>query len=152
MKRTVVFDMHQTLFQKNKLLAQENKSGKKAIVAMPQAIETFIDFFEQGYQIVIISTSIIQQSRQRLEYLLQEHGLGKEQIKEIFSNIDILTSQYYGTKHDSECWRQVMQPYQNIEYIFEDGENKLKAAGEAAQTLGSDPELYTSIVEFRRTL
>ncbi len=152
MTMTVVFDMHQTIYCRKDLSSGEVKQGKKAITAMPKAIETFLDFYEQGYKIVIISSSVIQASRQRLEYLFQEHGLSANKIKEIFADIDILTSQYYGSKHDSDCWQQVMQPYQNIEYIFEDGENKLQAAGEAARALDSDPELYTSISEFSQDL
>jgi hypothetical protein len=56
--------------------------------------------------------------------------------------------QYFGSKHSAEAWKRAMQSYENIKYIFEDGESKLKAAGEAAESLGHKPKLYTSIAEF----
>ncbi|MBD3250702.1 MAG: hypothetical protein GF381_04005 [Candidatus Pacebacteria bacterium] len=138
---TVVFDMHQTIYQ-------SAPDCEKKIREMPGAIDTFLDFFDQGYKIVIISSSIIQHSRQVLQSLLEERDLPSERIKQIFNQIDILTMQYFGSKHDPDSWKQAMQPYQNIEYIFEDGEEKLKAAGQAAQDLGSSPELYQSIKEY----
>jgi len=55
---------------------------------------------------------------------------------------------YYGTKHSVSSWRRALEPYKNIDYIFEDGENKLQAAGEAARQLGSDPELFSSVTDF----
>ena len=146
MSRTVVFDMHLTLFHKIETagLAQQ----LNGVEAMPQAMETFLSFYDQGYKIVILSTSIIQDSRVRLEILLKKHDVEQEKIKQIFKNIDILSMRYYGTKHSVASWKKALEPYKNIDYIFEDGENKLAAAGEAARQLGSDPELFSRVIDF----
>jgi hypothetical protein len=150
MKHTVIFDMHKIIYRKRESeISQEEDKGMSADVEeMPHAIDTFLSFYEQNYKIVIISTSIIQHSRDVLEFLLKQHGVSQEKRQQIFKDIDILTMQYFGTKYDSEAWKEAMSPYQNIEYIFEDGENKLKAAGQAARELGSHPELYSSISQF----
>ena len=56
--------------------------------------------------------------------------------------------QFFGSKHTKEAWLEAMKPYKNISYIFEDGEAKLHAAGEAAKELGNDAELFTSVADF----
>ncbi len=139
MKSTVIFDMTNTIYY----LAN---SGQ--VKPMPEAIATFLEFYEQGYKIVIISNLIIQRSREILQELLTKHGLTSPQLQQLFKKIDILTMQYFGTKHSVDSWEKALQPYTNIDYIFEDGEEKLKAAGKAAQNLGHEPELYLSIKEF----
>ena len=88
MSRTVVFDMHLTLFRKIKTVSPAQQLS--SVEAMPQAIEVFLSFYDQGYKIVILSTSIIQDSRVRLDTLLKKHGVEQEKIKQIFKNIDIL--------------------------------------------------------------
>ncbi len=160
MKKTAVFDMTNTIYrvkkknEKNSNHANKNKDTDISaglsftVEAMPDAIETFIDFYEQGYKIVIISAAGIQQNRRVLEILLTRYGLSKTEIQEMFKDIDILTTQFFGSKYDSDAWKQAMEPYQNIEYIFEDGEGKLDAAGQAAKELGHEPELYQSITDF----
>lgn len=160
MKKTVVFDMTNTIFRTKKKIggksgqskatqdAQEKSRLSQNVEAMPYAIETFLDFYEQGYKIVIISAAGIQRNRQILQFLLEEYGITQDKSQEIFKQIDILTTQFFGSKYDSDAWKQAMEPYQNIEYIFEDGESKLDAAGQAAQELGHDPELYSSIADF----
>ena len=146
MSRTVIFDMHSTLFRKIEVVSSIQQLS--SIEALPQAVETFLSFYDQGYKVVILSTSIIQDSRVRLETLFKKHGVDQEKIKQIFKDIDILTMRYYGTKHSVSSWRRALEPYKNIDYIFEDGENKLQAAGEAARQLGSDPELFSSVTDF----
>ncbi len=149
MKSTVIFDMNNTIYRSMPVNKRRKlEPGELPIEAMPEAIETFLSFFEQGYKIVIISSSGIQGSRDRLQYLLKKHDLSIDQVNQILKKIDILTMQYFGTKYSVDSWKKAMEPYQNIDYIFEDGENKIKAAGQAAQELGSDPELYTSVEEF----
>lgn len=148
MKKTVVFDMHLTIYKFLPGIQNKLKKNPQSIEAMPGAIETFMSFYQQGYKIAIISTSIIQHSRDRLEYLLAQHQVSSGDRKKIFQSIDILSMQYFGSKHSVEAWKRAMQSYENIMYIFEDGENKLKAAGEAAKSLGHNPELYTSIAEY----
>ena len=146
MSRTVIFDMHLTLFRKIEVVGSIQQLS--SVEALPQAMETFLSFYDQGYKVVILSTSIIQDSRVRLETLFKKHGVDQEKIKQIFKDIDILTMRYYGTKHSVSSWRRALEPYKNIDYIFEDGENKLQAAGEAARQLGSDPELFSSVTDF----
>ncbi len=146
MSRTVIFDMNLTLFRKIEVVSSIQQLS--SIEALPQAVETFLSFYDQGYKVVILSTSIIQDSRVRLETLFKKHGVDQEKIKQIFKDIDILTMRYYGTKHSVSSWRRALEPYKNIDYIFEDGENKLQAAGEAARQLGSDPELFSSVTDF----
>lgn len=141
MKKVVVFDMHQTIYR-------HTFKNKKLVESMPQAIETFLYFYNNGYKIVIISTSEIQDSRERLQYLLENYGLPNDDIARIFQDIDILSMRYFGNKNNPNDWQKAMQAYENIEYIFEDGENKLKAAGKAAKALGHNPELYSSVTEF----
>ncbi len=141
MKQTVIFDMYMTLFK-----LKDAETG--AIEAMPKAVETFLSFLSLGYKVVIISTSDIQNSRERLQLLLQNYGLEDEEIKKILKEIDILSMQFFGSKHTKEAWIEAMKPYKNIEYIFEDGEAKLHAAGEAAKELDCDPELFTSVADF----
>ncbi len=149
MNSTVIFDMHQIIYRERKLKPGENlKQGQLPVVEMPQALDLFLSFFEQGYKIVIISSSGIQHSRDVLKYLLEKRGEIQAEINQILKKIDILTMQYFGTKHSVDSWKKAMEPYQNIEYIFEDGENKIQAAAQAAQKLGSDPELYTSVEDF----
>ena len=144
MSSTVIFDMHQVIYRK--------ASQGLSVEEMPSALDVFLDFYEQDYKIVIISTSLIQHSRDVLKFLLEKRGLKLDKIQQIFKKIDILTMQYFGTKHSVDSWQQAMSPYQNIEYIFEDGEEKLKAAGQAAQELGSDPELFHHVEEFLNEL
>jgi len=146
MSRTVIFDMNLTLFRKIEVVSSIQQLS--SIEALPQAVETFLSFYDQGYKVVILSTSIIQDSRVRLETLFKKHGVDQEKIKQIFKDIDILTMRYYGTKHSVSSWRRALEPYKNIDYIFEDGENKLQAAGEAARQLGSDPELFSNVTDF----
>ncbi|HBH13671.1 MAG TPA: hypothetical protein DDX29_11255 [Clostridiales bacterium] len=151
MKATVVFDMHHTLYRvatQGEVVTAHYLTEQ--IEAMPFAIETFLSFYRQGYKIVIISTSDAQSSRSRLNDLLIAYGLSENEIRELLKNIDILSMQFFGSKHTKEAWIEAMKPYKNIEYIFEDGEAKLHAAGEAAKELGSDPELYSSVEEFVR--
>ncbi|GEM_PF-1797233 len=148
MKNTVIFDMKQTIFQPTQTEDARTQADILAIKEMPEAMATFLSFYHQNYKIVIISDSEIQKSRERLQYLLTVHQVDQDTQKQIFSSIDILTMQYFGSKHDPDAWKKAMEPYHNIEYIFEDGENKLQAAGEAAQALGSQPQLFTSIAEF----
>jgi hypothetical protein len=147
-KSTVIFDMNLTIFRSVSRELADLEMGKLPIEPMPMAIETFLAFFRQDYQVVIISSSDIQSSRERLEFLLQEYGLTQPDIKELLKKIDILSMQFFGSKHTKEAWLQAMQPYSNIEYIFEDSEAKLHAAGEAAVELGNDPQLFTSIADF----
>lgn len=155
MKQTVIFDMHKIIYRSasTPLAASRSKTDKQqqpdkamSIEAMPEAIETFVSFYQQGYQIVIISSSSIQHSRHALSQLLEAHQVPN--WREILDKIDILTMQFFGSKHDADAWKKAMKPYKNISYIFEDGEQKLKAAGQAARELGSDPDLYTSVEEF----
>ena len=146
MSRTVIFDMNLTLFRKIEVVSSIQQLS--SVEALPQAMETFLSFYDQGYKVVILSTSIIQDSRVRLETLFKKHGVDQEKIKQIFKDIDILTMRYYGTKHSVSSWRRALEPYKNIDYIFEDGENKLQAAGEATRQLGSDPELFSSVTDF----
>ena len=146
MSRTVIFDMHLTLFRKIEVVGSIQQLS--SVEALPQAMETFLSFYDQGYKVVILSTSIIQDSRVRLETLFKKHGVDQEKIRKISKDIDILTMRYYGTKHSVSSWRRALEPYKNIDYIFEDGENKLQAAGEAARQLGSDPELFSSVTDF----
>ncbi len=148
MKRTVVFDMHQTIYQAKPGKNVHSAQQVAAIESMPGAMETFFEFYQQGYKIIIISTSAIQDSRDRLQYLFQQQDLDDEQQAEIFADIDILSMRYFGSKHSVEAWEKAMQAYDNIEYIFEDGENKLQAAGEAARKLGHDPQLYLSVTDY----
>ncbi len=142
MKQTVVFDMHKIIYH--------HKIGPKLghVEPMPKAIDTFLHFYNTGYKIVIISTSVVQDSRKRLEFLLDEYGLGEEDIADIINNIDILSMKFFGSKNNTEDWKKAMEPYANIEYIFEDGEHKLKAAGQAARELGHEPELYLNVLDF----
>lgn len=154
MRSVVIFDMHQVIYCKTEpKLNRKSKAGQELFVKeMPGALDVFLDFYEQGYKIVIISSSLIQHSRDILKILLERRGLELEKIQQIFKEIDILTMQYFGTKYSDDSWKQAMSPYQNIEYIFEDGEEKLKAAGQAAQELGSDPELFHHVEEFLNEL
>ncbi|MEA2056373.1 MAG: hypothetical protein U9O78_01485 [Patescibacteria group bacterium] len=149
MKNTVIFDMNKIIYREKNLSPNEDLvDGCLPIEEMPQALNVFLLLYEQGYKIVIISSAGIQQSRDRLHYLLEVRGKSKEKIDEIFHKIDILTMQYFGTKHSVDCWKKAMEPYSNIEYIFEDGENKIEAAGQAAKELGSNPELFISVEDF----
>lgn len=141
MKNTVVFDMH-------KIIYRHAEDDYAKIEPMPHAVETFLYFYNAGYKIVIISTSQIQDSRERLQYLLEVHGLPSDDIAEIFKKIDILSMKFFGDKNNAEDWQKAMEPYKNIDYIFEDGENKIKAAAEAAKQLGSNPALHTNVSEF----
>jgi hypothetical protein len=145
MKQTVVFDMH-------KIIYRHSEEDYTQIEPMPHAIETFLYFYNSGYKIVIISTSQIQDSRERLQFLLESHGLPSDDVAEVLKKIDILSMQFFGDKNNAEDWQKAMEPYKNIEYIFEDGENKLKAAGEAATNLGYKPQLYGSTTEFVSSL
>lgn len=145
MKQTVIFDMH-------KIIYRHSQDDYAKIEPMPDAIETFLYFYNSGYKIVIISTSQIQDSRERLQYLLESHGLPSDDVAEVLKKIDILSMQFFGDKNNAEDWQKAMTPYKNIEYIFEDGENKLKAAGEAAANLGYKPQLYDSATGFLRSL
>lgn len=150
MTTTVIFDMHQTIF-KNVDQAQSvsgDNDPLHSIEPMPNAIEVFLSFYQQGYKIVIMSSADAQNSRQRLQFLLLQHGLSEEKVKQILKEIDILSMLFFGSKHTKEAWLEAMKPYKNIEYIFEDGEARLHAAGEAAKQLGHDPELYLSVSEF----
>ncbi len=156
MKQTVIFDMTNTIYRKKRFAAQSLKQDSDGAVkvggiqveAMPQALEVFLHFYEQGYKIVIISAAGIQNNRQILQTLLAEYGLEQDEIKKIFDDIDILTTRFFGSKYDSDAWKQAMEPYKNIEYIFEDGEGKIQAAGQASEELGHDPELYLSTAEY----
>ncbi len=149
MQSTVIFDMHHTIYRTAiSALSNSTNHSVQGIESMPYAIETFVSFYKQGYKVVIISTSDTQSSRERLSYLLSTYGLTEDEVKELLKNIDILSMQFFGSKHTKEAWLEAMRPYKNIEYIFEDGEAKLHAAGEAAKELGSDPDLYGSIEEF----
>jgi hypothetical protein len=149
MNRTVIFDMHHIIYQKAlpKPGAKPDRA-KLPVKEMPQALDTFLQFLDQGYKLVIISSSGIQHSRDVLVYLLSERGYDQEEIRQILQKIDILTMRYFGSKHSADSWQKAMEPYQNIDYIFEDGEEKLKAAGQAARALGSDPDLFTSVADF----
>lgn len=157
-KPTAIFDMAHTIYRAaNPAEQQAAKSLDLSSQFMPvqeidNVLDAFLDLFDQGYKIVIISNSIIQHSRQVLQFLLEKRGVDQEKRSKIFNEIDILTMQYFGSKHDVDSWQQAMQPYSNISYIFEDGEEKLKAAGQAAQNLGSQPELYQSIKEYQDEL
>jgi len=147
-KPTVIFDMHLTLFRFVKTDSDPEKGFQCShIEEMPQAINTFLWFFQQGFKIVIISASDIQVSRDRLRCLLKSR-LSEDELSVLFKQIDILSMQFYGSKHTVEAWTEALTPYSNIQYIFEDGEAKLHAAGEAARQLGSDPVLYTSVADF----
>lgn len=152
MKSTVIFDMHLTIFRLNKDVSScdlmSGKNSNQEIEPMPHAIETLLSFYQQGYKIVIMSSSDVQNSRERLTYLLQEHGLVNEFITTFLKDTDILSMKFFGSKHDTEAWIEAMKPYTKIEYIFEDGESKLHAAGEAAKSLGHNPELFISVADF----
>lgn len=141
MKNTVVFDMH-------KIIYRHSEEDYDRIEPMPHAMETFLYFYNSGYKIVIISTSQIQDSRERLQFLLESYGLPSDDVSRILKEIDILSMHFFGDKNNAEDWQKAMEPYSNIEYIFEDGENKLKAAGEAANNLGHKPQLHASVTEF----
>lgn len=147
-KSTVIFDMHLTLFRFAVSKAgQDLNNSNSQIEPMPNALDVFLWFYEQGFKIVIISASDIQVSRDRLRYLLQDR-VTQNELNTLIKEIDILSMQFYGSKHTIEAWAEAMKPYANIDYIFEDGEAKLHAAGEAARQLHSDPTLFTSVAEF----
>ncbi|MFZ3077023.1 MAG: hypothetical protein WA139_01055 [Candidatus Aenigmatarchaeota archaeon] len=118
-------------------------SSELQIYEMPGAISRVLDCHKKGCKVVFVSTSEIGTSKNILEYLLGKHKIESE--KKIIASFDILNMNDYGSKKDTEAWKAVLKPYKNITDIYEDKEKNLKASGDAARQLGSNPMLHISI-------
>lgn len=136
-KSTVVFDMHGIIYEH---AYDENKHFR--FVEIDHALELLLAYYNQGYKVVVLSSSATEHSREVLEVLLANYPQ-VDKIK-FFKEVDILSMKYFGNKDDQESWEAALRSYQNIDHIYEDGEYKLKMAGLAAQALGSNPSLHSS--------
>jgi len=138
-KSTVVFDMHGIIYEHN--YARKKDLFKE----IGQALSLLISYYNMGYKIVVLSSSATEHSRDVLEVLLDKYPQ-VDRVK-FFKEVDVLSMKYFGNKDNQGSWEAALQPYTNIEHIYEDGEYKLKMAGQAAQALGSEPILHTSTQE-----
>lgn len=143
MKRTAIFDMYQTIYRLDDSPAVNQE---KEVIEMPAALEVLLSLYHQGYKIVIISSNSVQHSRDMLQILFEKKSIPNWPL--ILKEIDIISMRFFGPKQSVGAWKMAMSPYLNIDYIFEDGEEKLAAAGQAAQQLGSQPELFTSTANY----
>ncbi len=139
-KSTVVFDMHGVIYEHD-----YHADGSHHFVEIDHALQVLLAYYQAGYKIVILSSSATEYSRQILESLLVNYPQ-VDQIK-FFKELDILSMKYFGSKDNQDSWQAALEPYVNIEHIYEDGEYKLKMAGLAAQALGSQPTLHLSTQE-----
>ncbi len=135
---TVVFDMHGIIYEHD-----YSKNGDHAWIEIDSALEVLLSYFNMGYKVVILSSSSTEHSRDVLEVLLDNYP----QVDKagFFKKIDILSMKYFGSKNNVDSWQNALEPYKNIEHIYEDGEQKLQIAGEAAKNLGHQPSLHLSI-------
>lgn len=118
-------------------------SSELQIYEMSGAISRVFDYHKKGCKVVFVSTSEADTSRNILKYLLGKHKIDSEE--KIIGSFDILNMNKYGSKKDTDAWKAVLKPYKNITDIYEDKEKNLKAAGEAARRLGSNPKLHISV-------
>lgn len=133
---TVVFDMHGIIYEH----AKSAESGD--YVAIESGLALLLSYYQLGYKIVILSSSSTEHSRAVLEHLLLNHSHLNQ--RQFFKDIDILSMKYFGNKDDADSWQRALEPYKNIEHIYEDGEYKLQMAGLASRQLGYQPQLHLS--------
>lgn len=135
---TVIFDMHGIIYEHD-----YSKDGDHNWVEINGALKVLLSYFNMGYKVVILSSSSTEHSRDVLEVLLNNYP--QVDSTDFFKKIDILSMKYFGSKDDVDSWQHALEPYKNIEHIYEDGEQKLQTAGEAAKNLGHQPSLHLSI-------
>lgn len=85
-------------------------------------------------KVVIVSTALSKTSR----YILEKFGLGADMF-------DIYDMSDFGSKKDKNAWKKIFGNYGSIDYVVEDGKENLEAAGEAAEELGFEPELFINM-------
>lgn len=118
-------------------------SSELQIYEMSGAINRVLEYHKKGCKVIFVSTSEADTSKNILGYLLGKHKI--ESKRKIIASFDILNMDEYGSKKDANAWKAVLKPYKNITNIYEDKEKNLKAAGEAARQLGSNPKLHLSV-------
>lgn len=135
--KTVIFDMHGVIYQ-----FSETASNEMHIVAFSRALECIDDFLKNDYQVVVLSTSSVDHSAKVLDILIkEEHSLSKNLLNQII----IETMQDYGSKASIESWEKVFNKYQEVMYLFEDGENNRAQALKASKIFQSQLITFSSI-------
>ena len=114
------------------------KSGLLKIYPNREGVENLLENLRE-WELVVVSTSRVKTS----DWILKKIGVEKDPFR-IFDMSD------YGSKKDPDAWRKVFEQLPGIGAIVEDGEENLRAAGEAANGLGFVPALYTQMPKLVR--
>ena len=72
------------------------------------------------------------------KYCLEKLGINSQ-------DFDIYDMSDFGSKKEKEAWKEILRKYESVDFIVEDGEKNLEAAGEAAGSLGWEPKLFTEM-------
>ncbi|MBD3279474.1 MAG: hypothetical protein GF390_02055 [Candidatus Pacebacteria bacterium] len=142
--KTVVFDMHNTIYRFNPVSAKPAGSIKPQLPVqeITGALKTLLDFYHQDYQVVIVSRNAVNYTVKILQQLLVDYP---EDVSQLLAEIDVLSMKDYGSKSEVKAWKKALKPYQQITDIYEDVPEYLQVAGQAAQELGHKPKLHAKV-------
>lgn len=121
--------------------------GALAIYFNPQASQELLENAKK-FRIAIVATSRKETSLAIIKEALERIGQEKENIKEIVSEFDIYDMSEFGSKKDSNAWKQILKNYPNIIGIVEDSKKNLNAAVQAARELSIIPNRSQSMMLF----
>ena len=107
--------------------------GNLMVYPIENGLKNLAKNFE-AYKVIIVSTALVKTSK----YILEKLGLGSDMF-------DIYDMSDFGNKKDKNAWKKIFINYNSIDCIVEDRKENLKAAGEAANELGFEPELFTNM-------
>ncbi len=107
--------------------------GLLKIYPIKNGIDNVLRNLEE-YKLVVVSTSLVKTS----ELILDKIGL-KDKAWKIYNMSD------YGSKKDSESWKNIFKLLPGVDVIVEDGEKNLIAAHNAASELGLVSRTYTEV-------
>lgn len=126
--------------EKEAVIEGLNKKGERTLTIYfnPEASQKLLENAKK-FKIVIVTTSRKQTSLAIIKEALKQIGQKKGVIEKTVSKFDIYDMSEFGSKKDSNAWKQILKNYPNIIVIVEDGEKNLNAAFQAASELGAIP-------------
>lgn len=126
---------------------KDDAKGALAIYFSSQATQELLENAKK-FKIAIVATSRKETSLAIINEAFQKIGQAREDAEKIVSEFDIYDMSEFGSKKDSNAWKQIFKNYPNIIGIVEDSEKNLNAAFQATSELGTIPNRSQSMMVF----
>jgi len=121
----------------------EGDKSELQVYEMPGAIQKLLRHYNQGDKIVIASNSLVDTTKDILNFLFKSKKVKSE--GKFIDTIDIYNMNLIGEKNEPKSWEKIFKKYKNIIDIYEDKKKNLEAAGIAARKLGFRVSLHSRI-------